>query len=252
MSTGTPDPNAPQWETAPSAPDSARPSTSDGPSDASSTDAAAPPDPAAVEQQRAALEQEYKAALEDMQSKLADLESRVASGQLTAAPVDAQLKEKVGELRQAFADWPAKGGQLENVPQTEDGKPAHPWDLGELGLPVPGVTRDFLPPGPNELSPIVVAHNHPILIPGTAGTDVQELGRLLGEAGYPNSISRGTNHAFAFDDSVTAAVSTFRRDFHVQDDPSGFPADHRAEIYVGPWTWEALERVAARGEKQAA
>lgn len=252
MSTGTPDPNqAAQWATGPSAPASAPPSTSDGPSDAPN-EAGAPPNPEDFAARATQLEQEYKAALEDMQAKLADLESRVASGQLTATPVDEKLKAKVDELRQAFAGWPVKGGQLENVPETDDGKAAHPWDLGAQGLPVPGVTRDFLPPGPNELAPIVIGHQHGILIPGTAGSEVEELGRLLGDAGYPNSISRGTNHAFAFDDSITAAVGTFRRDYHVQDDPSGFPADHRTEIYVGPWTWEALERVAARGEKQAA
>lgn len=251
MSTGTPPDQAAAWQTP--GPPSEPPTSSAEPSAAPSASAdAAPPNPDDFAARAAQLEADYKAAVEDMQAKLADLESRVASGQLTAAPVDAQLKAKVDELRTAFQNWPAKGGQLDNIPTDDEGKTAHPWDLGAQGLPVPGVTRDFLPPGPNELAPIVIGHQHGILIPGTAGSEVEELGRLLGQAGYPNSISRGTNHAFAFDDSITAAVATFRRDYHVQDDPSGFPADHRSEIYVGPWTWEALERVAARGEQAAA
>jgi len=202
---------------------------------------------AAAPERMAGIEAEYKAALEGLQQKFADLEQLVSSGQLTATPPDAVIQAKVDDLRAVFADWPVEGGKLEGVPDDEDGKPVHPWNLRDLGLPVPGVTRDFLPPGPNLLAPIVVSHSHGTLIPGTAGTEVEALGSLLGRVGYPNSISRGVNHAFAFDESLLAAVQSFRRDYHVQEDPSGFPPDHRPEIYVGPWTWEAIERVAARG-----
>lgn len=172
-----------------------------------------------------------------MARELEELKAQTSSGQLTAEQVDADIKKAVDDLRAEFEQWPQRGDQFASVPQ--------PWDLKGHGLPQPGVTRDYLPGGqPDELSPVVIAHNKPILIPGMAGEAVAELAGLLSKVGYQTSISKGANHAYAFDDTIAAAVNTFKRDFHVHEDPSQFPNQHDPEIYVGPWIWEALIRAA--------
>lgn len=173
------------------------------------------------------------AQIEALRQGLADLEQRTNSGQLTLAQTDYELAQKVEQLREQFAAWPQVGGVGD----------AQPWDLRSHGLPQPGVTRDHLPPGqPDELSPVVIAHSKPILAPGTAGDQVAELAGHLATLGYSNSISQGRNHANAFDDTVMAAVNSFKRDFHVTEDPSQFRDAREAESVVGPWIWEAVLR----------
>lgn len=192
----------------------------------------APPPPAAAEPPPPGVD--LAGELAKLQQQLAALEARTSSGQLTLAETDQALAAKVEQLRTDFEAWPVKGGT---------GQP-QPWDLQAHGIPQPGVTRDFLPGGAaDELSPVVVAHSKPILQPGTAGTSVVELGQLLATIGYPNSISKGVNHAFSFDDTIMAAVDAFKRDFHVSEDPSQFPGV-QVETTVGPWLWEALLRAA--------
>jgi hypothetical protein len=185
------------------------------------------------------------AQLEAMASKIAELESSVSSGQLALHETDSELAQKVADLRTEFAAWPQRGGMVR-----EDGtKAAQPFDLKGHGLPQPGVTRDLLPGGqPDELSPVVIAHHKPILAAGTAGSAVEELGGLLAKVGYPNSISRGQNHAFSFDDTIASAIESFKRDFHVTEDPSQFRPGE-AEHIVGPWLWEALLRAAELAAK---
>lgn len=188
-------------------------------------------------------EADLHAQLEDMRKRFAQLEGKLSSGQLSAAPQDEQLRQKVADLREEYADWPQKGSEL---PQ--------PWDLAEHGIPRPGVDRDYLPGGqPDELSPVVVSHRKPLLTSGMAGPEVALLGELLGQLGYPNTISQGRNHSFHFDDSITSAVGAFGREHNVKEDPTQFPPQHDPAGYVGPWMWEAILRAAYRGqEKQAA
>lgn len=223
-------PDQPQAPEAPQAPEQAP--VTDSPSE----QPAAPQAPVSEP-----TEADLKAQLDDMRRALADLEGRLSSGQLTAAPADEQLRQKVAELRQQYADWPQKGSEL---PQ--------PWDLQAHGLPRPGVDRDFLPPGPNELAPVVVAHNKPILASGMGGPAVAELGELLGKLGYPNTIAQGRNHSYHLDDSVLAAVGAFGRDYGVQEDPTQFPPQHDPAGYVGPYMWEAILRAAANLDRERA
>jgi hypothetical protein len=178
--------------------------------------------------------------VEELRAKLAALEQRATSGQLAVAPTDTELEAKIAELRAQFKEWP--GDSTADLPQ--------PFDLKAHGLPQPGVTRDHLPGGqPDEISPVVVAHNKPLLTAGMAGDAVRELASLLKAAGYDTSISRGQNWTGSFDDTVTAAVNAFKRDFHVVEDPSQFNNDlQQAERFVGPYIWEALIRVADRAK----
>src|SRR5947209_775099 len=76
-------------------------------------------------------EADLKAQLEDMRRRFSDLEGRLSSGQLSATPQDDQLRQKVSQLREEYADWPKKGDEGKDMPQ--------PWDLKEHGIPRPGV-----------------------------------------------------------------------------------------------------------------
>jgi hypothetical protein len=182
--------------------------------------------------------QEKIAALE---SQLSDLARKANSGQLTLAQQDDDLAKKVQDKRDEYEDWPQRGDDR-----------AQPWDLRAHDLPQPGVTRDYLPGGqPDELSPVQISHSHGLLAPGMAGPEVAELAGHLATLGYPTSVSKGTNHAYSFDDSITAAVAAFKRDFGAKEDPSAFPASHDHSVYVGPWLWEAVIR-AARAVLEAA
>jgi hypothetical protein len=157
------------------------------------------------------------------------------------------LQEKIAALESQLSDLARKA----NSGQLGDDR-AQPWDLRAHDLPQPGVTRDYLPGGqPDELSPVQISHSHGLLAPGMAGPEVAELAGHLSTLGYPTSVSKGTNHAYSFDDSVTAAVAAFKRDFGAKEDPSAFPASHDHSVYVGPWLWEAVIR-AARAVLEAA
>lgn len=208
-------------------------------------DAPQPPGDAApdAQTQEGAQDADLRAQLDAMRAQIEDLHGRVSSGQLSAQPRDDELAGKVSQLREKYRNWPQKGSDL---PQ--------PWDFEQHDLPRPGVTRDYLPGGqPDELSPVVPAHGRPILTSGMGGSAVAELGEALCRLGYPNSISKGTNHTFHFDDSVAAAVATFGRDYGVKEDPSQFPPQHDPAGYVGPWLWEAILRaVEHEKEKRAA
>lgn len=257
-----PDPTQPAApaapDSAPAAPAAPEPTPTPDPSQPATPDPApaapaAPPPPAVLPEtppspQDAAPvastgDQEVSAELDAMRSRMAELEAKLATGQLTIAQTDTELAQKVTQLRQVFDTWPAKGPEFADTPQ--------PWDLQAHGLPQPGVTRDHLPPGePDEISPVVVAHNKPLLTAGMAGDAVADLADLLKKAGYSTSISEGHNHANAFDATIATAVNTFKRDFHVLEDPSQWPQDARmAERFVGPYVWEALIRVAKLAEK---
>lgn len=84
----------------------------------------------------------------------------------------------------------------------------------------------------------------PILSGGSAGPAVFELGRLLAEAGFETSISRGENAYGVYDASVQAAVDAFRADYDVEEDAAAFGAGDQgrrtAAAVVGPATWAAL------------
>jgi peptidoglycan hydrolase-like protein with peptidoglycan-binding domain len=100
--------------------------------------------------------------------------------------------------------------------------------------------------GPNTVTP-VVTHPYPILTSGSAHPVVHELGRKLGDLGFPNSASRGANPFGAVDESVLSAVGAFRQAYGVQPDPSGFggntqAAKSLAENHLDPWTVEAILR----------
>jgi hypothetical protein len=150
------------------------------------------------------------------------------------------------------AEWPAKGGV--DGPQ--------PWDLAARDItvapdPASGVVRvvdgagqvtDLAPGAPDSVSPIVPAHGRPPLTSLSVGDGVRELGMLLAELGYDNSVSRGQNPFAVFDESIAAAVDAFRRDYDVEEDPSQFPRDSRAnaQSHVLAWTWEGLLRAVKR------
>jgi hypothetical protein len=155
------------------------------------------------------------------------------------------------DRRERYVDWPARDGDAAELPQ--------PWDHRALGLQ--NEERDFLdqakPGSRNTVSPIVITHGRPLLTYGSSDPSVQELGRILGELGYANSVSDGQNPFGSVDNTVMAAVYQFRDAYHVQEDPSGFGGNtpdgrSRAAAHIGPWTWEAILRAGARLEQQAA
>jgi hypothetical protein len=161
------------------------------------------------------------------------------------------------QLPDYAGEWPAKGGL--DGPQ--------PWDLHNLGLkvgtaddgsvtvtsPHTGGIVQLQPGAPDTVSPIVPAHGRPPLGPGSASPAVRELGELLAVLGYETSVSRGQNPQGNFDESIAAAVDRFRTDYGVEEDPSQFPRDGRAnaQSHVLAWTWEAILRAAGR-EREAA
>jgi len=108
--------------------------------------------------------------------------------------------------------WPSKGG-----------KGKQPWEHGDT---------------------LVLAHGRPTLSSGSDGPAVADLATRLASLGYESSFSRGENHFGIVDESVLGAAQSFRRDYGVLEDPSGFPGgEPEAANHVGPWTWEALLRV---------
>ncbi len=148
------------------------------------------------------------------------------------------------ERAEAFAGWPS--------PQAAHDLP-HPWDHRALNL---HREPELTPGAPNTIAPIVVSHRHPILSSGSADPSVHVLGRLLGQLGFENSVSRGQNPHGAVDQSIMGAVHAFRSVFGVEEDPTGFggntpDAKMLAAAHIGPWTWEAILR-AERAAKIAA
>jgi hypothetical protein len=72
---------------------------------------------------------------------------------------------------------------------------------------------------------------------------VHELGRKLGELGFPNSVSEGNNPFGHVDGTVMTAIKAFRRNFGIRTDPSSFGGDQeQADNHVDPWTVEAILR----------
>jgi hypothetical protein len=145
-------------------------------------------------------------------------------------------ESKIAAARDTYRDWP-----------TKDFDGPQPWDLQELGLPRPGHDAPPLEPGARDtITPIVVPAGTPMLAPGTQGEDVRQVAVRLGELGYENTISRGNpdNAFYVFDDSVSAAVDSFRRDYNVREDPSSFlrDRDQQASTIAGPWTVYAIVR----------
>lgn len=136
---------------------------------------------------------------------------------------------------------------LENWPSKDYDGP-QPWDHDALNIPKE--ERDKVGSNRNTVTP-TVSHTHPILTSGSAHHSVHELGRKLGDLGYPNSVSRGENPFGTVDDTVLAAVHTFRSQYGVQPDPTGFggntPAGRaNAEAHLDPWTIEAILRAHKR------
>lgn len=153
--------------------------------------------------------------------------------------------DDVRAAREKFADWP-----------NDDTKElAQPWDLGELGLPRPGVNSEPLPDGqPDTVSPVVPRAGLPLLSYGSQGDDVREIALRLGELGYANTVTRGQNPYGVYDESIHQNVEAFRRDYNVAEDPSAFvrEPDRQAASHAGPWTLEAVFRVSDRKRSEAA
>lgn len=176
-----------------------------------------------------------------------------ALAQSQGAQAGPRVSVDLSELDQAergerYKDWPERGGS--ELPQ--------PWDLTAQGLH--GQLRDFerdsQPGSPNTVSPIVIAHGKPILANGSSDPTVHELGRILGQLGFPNSVSDGQNPYGAVDNSVMAAVYSFRDAYGVQEDPSGWGGNTpdgraRAAAHIGPWTWEAILRAGEHASQPA-
>jgi hypothetical protein len=220
--------------------------------------AAPAPDAPAVDQptELSAAEQEIEQLRAQLAAKDAErqdaIQAALAQARGDQAPVVGRTVvdlsgEDQSARRKRYADWPAEGGS--DLPQ--------PWDLRSLGLQ--NAQRDFddstRPGAKNTVSPIVIRHGRPILTSGSADPSVQELGRILGDAGFPNSVSDGTNPFGAVDASIMAAVFAFRDAYGVQEDPSGFggntPAGREsAATHIGPWTWEAILRVGRRLDEE--
>lgn len=138
--------------------------------------------------------------------------------------------------------WPSRGY---NGPQ--------PWDHDALGIP--REDRESVDTGPNKVTP-TVSHTHPILTSGSAHPCVHELGRKLGELGFPNTVSEGRNPFGTVDSSVLAAVGAFRNHYGVRPDPHSFggdtPAGQRlAETHLDPWTVEGILRAHKREVQDA-
>lgn len=137
----------------------------------------------------------------------------------------------------------ATGYSLEGWPSKEYDGP-QPWDHDALNIP--REERDQVGSGRNTITP-VISHPYPILTSGSAHQCVHELGRKLGDLGYPNTVSRGENPFGNVDQSVLGAVQTFRQQYGIQPDPSGFggntPAGRTAaEGHLDPWTVEGILR----------
>ena len=94
-----------------------------------------------------------------------------------------------------------------------------------------------------------ISHNRPTLTFGSAGADVLELVRLLGNLGYAtNTIAAGTNYQNVLDGSVMNDVRRFCADHDVANNPAEFvgreqPPQVYQDTHVGPYIWEALYRL---------
>ncbi len=138
--------------------------------------------------------------------------------------------------RQAYADWPQKGDQR---PQ--------PWDHNKIGIEPVKLEQG----APDTVSPIVIRHSFPILTSGSASPAVGELAQRLQVLGYATDLSRGENPFGIVTQDIMAAVSQFREDHGVQEDPTPYGGNTeqsraRAANTIGPFTWEALLRASDR------
>lgn len=114
-------------------------------------------------------------------------------------------------------------------------------------LPDDWPAKGYTGPQPWEVeSPPQISHNFGFLMSGSAGDDVLKLAALLAYAGYPTSISRGENPQAIYGGSERDAVAAFHREYGIQEDPGVIAAT--VPGVVGPWTWEALHRLARRAQ----
>jgi peptidoglycan hydrolase-like protein with peptidoglycan-binding domain len=140
--------------------------------------------------------------------------------------------------RQAYADWPQKGDQR---PQ--------PWDLDAIGISLEA--RQLEKGAPDTVSPIVIRHSFPVLTSGSASPAVGELAQRLQVLGYSTDLSRGENPFGHVTQDIMAAVSQFREDFGVKEDPTPYGGNteqsrQKAANTIGPFTWEGLLRASDR------
>jgi peptidoglycan hydrolase-like protein with peptidoglycan-binding domain len=140
--------------------------------------------------------------------------------------------------RQAYADWPQKADQR---PQ--------PWDLDKVGISP--ADRVLAQGAPDTISPVVIRHSFPILTSGSASPAVGELAQRLQVLGYATDLSRGENPFGIVTQDIMSAVSQFREDHGVQEDPTPYGGNTeqsraRAANTIGPFTWEALIRASDR------
>lgn len=137
--------------------------------------------------------------------------------------------------------WPSRGYE---GPQ--------PWDHDALGIP--RADRDAVGDRRNTVTP-TVTHTHPILTSGSAHECVHELGRKLGQLGFTNSVAEGRNPFGVVDQTVLAAVNSFRSHFGVAPDPTPFGGDTPAgralaANHLDPWTVEAILQAHKRESEQ--
>jgi hypothetical protein len=124
-----------------------------------------------------------------------------------------------------------------------------PWD--HAGLGISSEDRDAVGSKRNTVTP-VVSHAFPMLTSGSAHPCVHELGRKLGELGFPNSVSEGTNPFGAVDATVLVAVNTFRAQYGVQPDSRAYSGggtqtpEMAASTHIDPWTAEGILRAHKR------
>lgn len=117
--------------------------------------------------------------------------------------------------------------------------------------PKRGDTRDQ--PWQNPDSDVTPRAGLPLLVSGGStgpGPLAQGLFTALAELGYETPISRGANPFGIIGPEELTAVSQFRRDYGVQEDPEAFGGDNAqgravADSHIGPWTGEAILRAAA-------
>jgi peptidoglycan hydrolase-like protein with peptidoglycan-binding domain len=139
------------------------------------------------------------------------------------APVNPDPELDVGPDSD-WGAWPVKGAK----------DAVQPWEAVAAGDDVPITPRAGLAP----------------LGQCSQGADVLDLAQRLAALGYPSTISKGVNPYNVLDESVIGAVRSFRRDYGVRDDPSGYSRDpdHMADNWIGPWTSEAIRRASDRAD----
>lgn len=125
----------------------------------------------------------------------------------------------------------------------------HTDDAPTVDWPVRGGTDQQ--PWEDENSDVQALGGYPILTSGSQDPTVTDLGGRLALLGYPNSVSEGTNPFGLVDQSVMGAVTAFRRDYGVTEDPTGFnPASEtNAAAHIGPWTATAIVLASDRGDR---